>query len=274
MFLKLGQTYVVSLLVTDINNNRILDDTPITIIKNSQDFKYWNGMSWVDNEFHIIMNHIGNGVYSYNFTPDKIGVFTILSRSDEYNCSKIISLTAYNDDIVKYDWLVNTSYPIKFIGDGDSAKAKIIKLKDNTFWNGTEWVNDIFLIDMNSVEDFYLYNFTPDEISEYSITVFSEIDEIFFILNATDTADNIPPLFVGSNTLKSLDGSDSKVLDEQGSPIPNTQITIFNPTTKEVIAKTITNDVGAWNLMLKPGNYYFMFEKNGYISVGFERMVV
>jgi hypothetical protein len=116
MLIKLGQSYRVSLLVVDINNNRVSNDTPVVIIKDLQTGKYLNGIAWSDSQVDIMLSYIDNGVYSYLFTPDKIGLFQLDSKSITYGISKSEVLEVYKE---KY---ILTSY-----AKGLSSKTVAIK---------------------------------------------------------------------------------------------------------------------------------------------------
>jgi hypothetical protein len=143
------------------------------------------------------------------------------------------------------------------------------------FWNGLSWVLTDTTLSMPLLSgNVYSYSFSPDTESEYAITITSGEKELFYIIDATTTADDVAPVFIDNTTLRSLDGSDSTTVNDKGEKMPSVSVSVFNTSTKEVVAKTISNSSGEWNMMIKPGEYYFMFEKDGYISVGFERMVV
>jgi hypothetical protein len=86
--------------------------------------------------------------------------------------------------------------------------------------------------------------------------------------------DTSAPITVNSSNFLSNNGSDCIVLSDSNTPLTGVQVSAFDFNTKDLIARTVTNQSGQWTLLLKPGQYYFLFEKKGYASVGFERMVM
>lgn len=278
MFLKLKDSYTVSLLVTDVNNTRITDDSPHVIIKNVSKNTYWNGIQWVSEEFRIYMEHIINGVYQYTFVPDQADIYEVTAHSDTYNISKVETLEVYSEDLISCDWSVGIDFTIKypFLHDGKLLpRVKICKDKDKTFWNGSEWNNIEIYNEMLAVDsELVTYNFIPNEESKYYITIIEDDKDLLMVLSAVSESENISPIVVNNNTIKSLDGTDSKVTTDTHSPLPGVKIRVFDITNKELKGQTATDMNGEWSLILKPGKYYFTFEKDGYIPIGLQRVVM
>jgi len=277
MFIKVNQPYTATLLVMDINNNRVLNDTPVIIIKNTQSNMYFNGIAWQSSVAQLVMPHIANGVYSKQVTFDESGVYRVTAKSDAYSIEKVETVEVYDANLMRYSWLVGSTFLVKYEGDTSTeiVQVRIQRNVDAMFWNGLSWVLTDTTLSMPLLSgNVYSYSFSPDTESEYAITITSGEKELFYIIDATTTADDVAPVFIDNTTLRSLDGSDSTTVNDKGEKMPSVSVSVFNTSTKEVVAKTISNSSGEWNMMIKPGEYYFMFEKDGYISVGFERMVV
>jgi hypothetical protein len=263
--------------VTDINNNRILNDTPVVIIQNTQNNMYFNGITWQSSIAQLVMPHIADGVYSKSITFEESGVYRATIRSDTYSIEKIETIDVYDSNLIRYSWLLNSNFTVKYVGitDNDIVNVRIKRDIDAMNWSGTEWISTETLLSMSLLSDnVYTYTFLPDVESQYSITITSGENELFYIISVTATGSDIAPAFIDHATFYSVDGTDSTTVDENNNKMPNVIITAFNPTTKAVVAKTLSNSLGEWNMMLTPGEYYFMFEKEGYMSVGFERTVL
>lgn len=275
MFVRLGQPYVASLLVTDINGNRILNDSPTVTVRDLQESKYWNGITWQTNPCSIIMAHINNGVYSYAFSLNKVGVFNLVCNSAVYHISKSETLEIFDDSLSIYTWPVNVPFDMTYTASASGlVNLRIVKDKDATYWNGTIWTNDYTNLYMTALYDnVYKYTFIPDENSEYSITIYTDTDEVFYVIKATDDADYMAPIIVNNTTLRASDGSDTIIRNESGNPLSGTKVSVYDPMTKELIATSVSSAYGTWSVTVKPGLYYFMFEKPGYSTVGFERTV-
>jgi hypothetical protein len=276
MFVKINTTYSVSLLVKDINGNRITNDLPILTIKNVKNNTYFNGMIWQPSITNIIMEHIADGVYKYDFTPTEIGVYELTAESEIYNISKTESIEVYDTDVAKYDWQVGTVFTIKYTKTSDEnvPTVRLIKDKSELYWNGVQWVTTISAVSMNEIDGgVCVLDFVPDEEGEYSVFIIGAT-EVFYIINATQTSDNTAPVLLNNYSFKYQDGTDSTIFDEKSVPLPGVQITCFDVNTKQVVAKTYSNNKGEWNMSIKPGRYFFMFEKDNYISVSFERSVM
>lgn len=278
MLIKLGQSYNISLLVTDTNSNRVSNDTPITIIKDIETNKYWNGISWSDTATNIMLSYIDNGVYLYTFNPDKIGTFQISTTSSMYGISKTESIEVYSGDIALYNWVVNNLFTISFADTNNigSAKVSIFDTNTNLYFDGVSlWGETPIQIPMFSLEqNIYTCGFTPVSVSLYLITITSGDIQQIYNLNVQSTGDNVQPIVVGSSNLFYNDGTDSVVLSENNLPLVGVQISAYDFSTKELVSRTVTNSDGNWSLVLKPSKYLFMFEKDGYTTVSFERTVM
>lgn len=276
MFIKLGNNHNISLLVTDINGTRITDDSPYTIIKKVGANTYWSGISWVDYEFEIFLDHVMDGVYQYIFTPDTADLYEIVTESDEYKISKTETIEVYADDFVSYKWMVGTEFLIKYPSANSEIipNVRICKEKDQKYWDGSGWVIVSTYIPMVIIEGgIATYSFIPDEEGRYYITISDGSDELLMSIDATLVADNIPPVIVTNMTMKSLDGTDSTLMTESSIPIAGVKISAYDPVTKQLISQTASDSSGWWSMILKPGKYYFVFEKDGYTPIGMQRTV-
>jgi len=278
MFVKINTDYSISLLVTDTNGNRITTDLPIVTIKDIQNNTYWNGMMWQSTIANIIMDHIANGVYRTTIVPSAVGVYDVIAESENYNIVKSETIEVYDDDIAKYDWKVNTPFTISFskVSEIDNPIVSICKESSQTYWNNTQWLIPKTDLPMSELDGgVFIYEFTPDEEGEYVVLVNSQNgQEIVYIVNATTVADNILPVAINNYNFKSQDGSDSTLVDDYQIGINTVSINCFDVVTKQVVCKTMSNIKGEWNMLIKPGKYFFVFSKDGYVSVSFERSVM
>jgi hypothetical protein len=277
MFVKIGLPYTATLLVMDINNNRVLNDTPVVIIKNTQNNTYFNGMTWQPTMAQIVMPHIANGVYSRQVIFDESGVYKVTTKSDAYSIEKNEMVEVYDTNLMRYSWLLGSYFTIKYecASGTETVQVRISRDLDAMYWDGTSWTTSVTLLTMPLLEsNVYTYTFLPDTESDYSITITSGDNELFYILNVTTNGDDVSPVFVDHETFRSTDGTDSTTKDEAGNPMANVSVSVFDSVTKEIVGKTMSNTAGEWNMMIKPGQYYFIFEKEGYMSVSFERTVV
>ncbi|MCX8074092.1 MAG: carboxypeptidase-like regulatory domain-containing protein [Clostridia bacterium] len=278
MFVKVNTEYLISLLVVDSNGNRIINDLPVVIIKNLQNNSYWNGMFWQPTISEIILNHISDGVYKTEFTPDAVGLYEITTKSDLYGINKVEILEVYDTNIVQYNWKIGIPFTAKYtnIGGSDTPLITICDTKNNLYWNESKWVSNPTNIEMvSNGGDVYSYDFTPTHEAEYSIFMRSTDNaEIFYILSVSEEAEAIQPIIINNSVFKNQDGTDSTILDERNNPINGAKITCYNVLTKEVEARCVSNIKGEWSMAIKPGKYMFVFEKEGYMSVTFERSVM
>lgn len=77
------QPISIDLLVEDSRGKIVTSDFPYVTIK--YEHKYFNGITFVDSSCKLSMSHIGNGIYTYVFTPQKQGIYTIIAKSDDYS---------------------------------------------------------------------------------------------------------------------------------------------------------------------------------------------
>jgi hypothetical protein len=277
MFLKIGQPYTATLLVKDINGNRVLNDTPVIVLQDTQRNLYFNGMMWQTIRTELVMPHIDNGVYSRQFMFSESGVYKATISSTIYSIIKTETIEIYDTNLMRYSWMINNSFLIKYVGQtaNETVQVKISRDVDAMYWNGTDWIDTETLLSMSLLSDtLYSYSFVPTIESEYSITVTSGDNEIFYIVTASTSSDNIAPVYIDSKTFRAPDGTTSTLLDENGLALYDVQISVFNMSTKEIVGKAMSNSTGDWNILIKPGTYYFMFEKDGYMSISMERTVM
>jgi hypothetical protein len=165
MLMQLGKSYTTSLTVIDTDNNRVSLDTPVIIIKDTQTKKFWNGFMWSDSEFFLYLTYIDNGVYSYSFTPDKIGRYEILLKSDNYGISRSEMLEVFSGEVATYPWTVGTQFTIKHV-DIDkvgSATVSIKRVSDNLYFDGQVWGTVEIVNNMGYLDGgVYSYLFTPE----------------------------------------------------------------------------------------------------------------
>jgi hypothetical protein len=260
----------------DMNNVRITTDSPYTIIKKVGDNTYWNGITWSSSEFQIYLEPVINGVYQYIFTPDTADLYEIVTKSDEYLVSKTETVEVYSEDFAVYPWMVNTEFMIKYPLTDITVipKVKICKEKSQTYWDGSSWSTQQTFLSMNLIDgSIATFPFIPNEEDKYYVTISDGANELLMMVQASTLADNIPPVIVTNSSMKSVDGSDCTIMTEMNSPLPSVKISVYDDVTKNLVAQTASDVTGAWSLILKPGKYYFLFEKEGYISIGFQRVV-
>lgn len=274
MFLKLGSTYYATLTVTDSNENMIDNDTPTMTVYDLNNNLYYNGLSWAAGLTELVMTGIGSGIYQSQFVCDKVGSFRVTLNSRNYGITKTESIEVYNTDVAEYQWQTGVLYNINYDSlSSDVPVCSISRDSDGKYLSSNEWVNEYTEQNMVKVNESYKFSFTPPNDDSYGITVKCGESQFYYILKSMSVAENIAPVLVTNQTLKSLDGSQSDVVDHKGIPISGVTVTAFNIQSKEVVGKAVTNSSGEWSMLLKPGTWQFLFEKQGHISVGFERMV-
>jgi hypothetical protein len=276
MFLQLGETYTPSIRITDSLGLPITTDNPIATIKNTQTNEYWNGFMWQNSVFNILLIHTAGGVYTARFTPDKTGVFQAICKSNQYSKTSTEIIEVLDSSIPTYSWPVNTSFDINFICNDTDLRAEAIITNDgnNTFWNGISWESVKSSVQLNKItEGAFTYSFIPDVAGKYSISVESESNKSFYIVEASDSGESIAPVIVNNHSLLTADGSDTTIITKNGLPLVGVQVSAFKSDTKELVINTVSDESGGWNLVLPPGSYFFIFEKSGYVSVGFEKAV-
>ena len=274
MFLKVNSTYYASITITDVNNNPVDNDAPTMTVYDVKNNLYYNGLSWSAGITELVLTGVGNGVYQSQFVADKTGTFKISIVSRNYNIAETEVLEVYDTDVATYQWQTGTLYAIDYNCTGDSSPTCVIlRGEDHQYYADGNWQDDLKENSMSLVNGAHKFSFTPDIDGEYGITIKCENSEFYYVLQASSVAANIAPVLVSNQTLRSLDGTDSMVLDAKGVPLSGVSVTVFDPASKEIVGKTTTNYSGEWSLLLKPGKWHFLFEKQGYISVGFERTV-
>lgn len=161
----------------------------------------------------------------------------------------------------------------------DIVRVKIQDISTNKYFNGMFWIEqESELIVPHDNNGTYKVTFNPDFCSAFKLNIYSEKH------NAADTQllqvysggiipDGVTPVKIGSSNFKSQDGTDTTILDIHEKPLVGVKISCFNKETKEIVAVSQTNDLGEWEMIIPEGYYFFMFEKEGYLSVSFERTV-
>jgi hypothetical protein len=274
MFLKVNSTYYASIRVTDVNGNPVDNDTPTMTVYDMKENLYYNGLSWSQGITELVLAGVGNGIYQSQFIAEKTGTFKISITSRNYDISVIDMLEVYDGNIATYQWQTGTLYTVEYNCTEHSAPTcTILRGEDHQYYVDGAWQGTMQENTMSYVNGTHKFSFVPDIDGEYGITVKCGDSEFYYVLQASSIAENIAPILVSNQTLKSLDGTDSCLLDAKGVPLSGVSVTVYNPASKEVAGKTTTNYAGEWSMLLKPGKWHFLFEKQGYISVGFERMV-
>ena len=277
MFLKLGQTYYASLKVADHNGRPVNDDIPMMTVQDKQTKEYYNGVEWQKQQIGVAMICVGDGAYTSQFTPDRVGEFTVLVESARYGNSNTESVEVYDAVQAQHLWQKGVNYNVEYSDPANQAKAVFCTIADERtgeYWTGYTWQREEAVLTMTHIGNGkFSYAFAPKEIGDYLICITCDKTQYQYLLQVVESAENIPPVIVTNRTLLSLDGSDSTVIADNEFPIAGADIKVYDPATKEIVARTQTNTDGEWQLMLKPGVWQFLFEKDGYISVAFERTV-
>ena len=274
MFLKVNSTYYASIMITDVNNNPVDNDAPTMTVYDVKNNLYYNGLSWSAGITELVLAGVGGGIYQSQFIADKAGTFKISIVSRNYNISKTEMLEVYDADVATYQWQTGTLYTIEYnCAEHLSPICIITRGENHQYYFDGGWQNDLKENSMSLVNSAYKFSFIPDIDGDYGITIKCGDSEFYYVLQASSVAANITPVLVSNQTLRSLDGTDTTVLDAKGVPLSNVSVTAFDPSSKEVVGKTTTNHSGEWSLLLKPGKWHFLFEKQGYISFAFERVV-
>lgn len=276
MFMKLGSSYTISILVQSINGERITNDSPYSVIKDMKTNRYWNGLVWSEFESRIYMDHIMNGIYQTVFTPDAVGVYEISTKSETYQISKMETLEVYDTAFASHQWLMGTEFLIKYPTSSITSvpTAKIYKESAKLYWSGTDWTATPATVQLQRIEGgVATYSILLDTKDSYCISINEDGKETLLIVTATDVADNIAPIVVSHATMKSTDGTNCVIVTETQSPLSGVKISAYN-SLKEIVAQTVSNQDGEWSIVLKPGQYTFSFEKDGYINITMQRTVI
>lgn len=274
MFVKVNTTSTLSLMVTDINGDRVINDNPVAIIKDKINNKFFNGLFWIDSPCEVIMQHVSNGVYSVKFTPDVISVFDIELKSESYSISRYENIESYNEDAMTYEWTVNSEFLINCNSSSENVEVEILRNFDKTYYNGADWVVGKTTVQMSKLQDdVFVFAFTPNLESKYVITILGDSPQIF-VIDVKETSKSIAPLLISNKNLKSQDGTDCTILSQNGTPISGVKISCYDYNTKDIECCTQTGINGEWSMMIRPGKYIFIFDKIGYSSVSLERQVL
>lgn len=277
MFLKLGNTYYAELDVVDSTGRKVDDDLPLMTVQDIDTKEYYNGVVWQKAQIALALMPAGNGVYYNEFVPDREGNIKVTLESTKYNCSKIEQIEVYEEVNDKHNWQCGRKYIIEYSVprkvDG-ALYCNIANESTGEYWDGYKWNTNVISLPLSPISGGkYGYSFTPKEVGAYCITVVCGDKQYHYILNVVETAKNIAPVIVSNNSLLSLDGSDSTVIADNGVPVDKAEVIVYDPDTKEVVAKTSTNQAGEWQLLLEPGVWFFTFQRDGYVSISFERTV-
>lgn len=124
-------------------------------------------------------------------------------------------------------------------------------------------------------DDLFFFYFLPTIESTYRVTIKEDSGyELTYIIDVKDDVDsNASPVIVNNKTLVSYDGTDTTVVNSSGTPIAGAKVKAFDVSTKKLECETQTNQLGEWSMCIKPGKYFFSFEKDNYVSISFERSV-
>lgn len=280
MFVKLGDSFIISLVVEDVNGNRVSDDNPTVVFYNTVTKQYWNGLAWQSARFVMYMEYQDNGVYMTSFTPDRVGSFTAAASSSVYTAAQTLKVDVYDESIAKYDWqtgLAFTASHTRTNGLPTTTPPTIIvnRVFDNTFLDGdAAWSNAPIALNMVHIgANVFTFTFIPDVSSEYMLTIADGSDDSLFAINASVAGSDVLPIIVSSDTLLNNDSSNTAVVSNSGLPLQGATVKLYNLVTKELVASATTDVTGSWSVLVRPGRYYFMFEKDSYEAVGFERTV-
>ena len=275
MFLKLGQTYYASLQVHDHNGTPVNDDIPMMTVQDKQTKEYYNGVLWQKQPISIAMMCVGGGSYTGQFTPNKAGEFTVTAESGRYGMSSVESVEVYDTVQATHSWQKGIKYSVEYSAKQvTEVSCEIISNDTGEYWTGLTWQAGEIAVPMTHVgNNKFSYTFVPQSTGEYLIRILCDGSQYQYMLNVVESAENIPPVIVTNQTLLSLDGSDSTVIAGNGFPLSGADVKVYDIATGEVAARTQTNSDGEWQLVLKPGVWQFLFEKDGYVSVSFERTV-
>lgn len=279
MIKKVGDTLSMTLAVTS-SGTPVTTDTPYVRIQDMATKKYYNGLSWQDTPFNLYMSHVSNGVYAYRWLLLTDGAFELIATSTTYGSTATVDVNVYSETESTYPWIITEPYVAQF-ASGASATNAVISIQNSSgyYWDGSNFINAETFNDMSkaSAEDvIFIYSMTFPVIGEYVIyckNTASFADSLLFRLNVLESEEDIIPVTVSSATLVSSDGTDSTVVDGDGSDLSGATVEAYSSTTKQLISSVTTASDGSWEMLLKPGRYIFRFLKEGYQAQGFEREV-
>lgn len=176
-----------------------------------------------------------------------------------------------------------STYDINIVITDDANKAvmddvvlvTIYDTRNKLYFNGLLWTETECQISMQHVfNGVYTFSFTPDLESIFEVKVRSENYPFGYVQTIRSMKElGSIPIRISNETFKNQDGTDSLIVDKQGKPLSGVKISCFDMLTKELVGISQTDSNGEWNMMIPAGKYFFTFEKDGYISVSFERSV-
>ena len=144
------------------------------------------------------------------------------------------------------------------------------------YFNGLMWCNDMCEIyvprDKSGV---YAYTMVFDECSIYNLEIGCEElkrkkRETVEVVNPHSSDSHVK---ISSKTIRGYDGGDTRVCDIGRNGICGVLVKCVEKDTKKMVFSTQTNEHGEWSMIVKPGIYMFVFEKDGYNSIVLERQV-
>lgn len=161
--------------------------------------------------------------------------------------------------------------------DDGNVVVSIRRKSDGMFFNGIKWSEDECEISVaHSNNGKYTYVFTPDKEGVYIIRkrainyTYAESEIIQVFDNITDD-DSI--VKITNKNFLANDNTDTTIVDIDGVPMEGVSISCINPETKEVEYVTQSDKNGCWEMIIRKGTYFFMFEMDGYVTTSFERTV-
>lgn len=167
----------------------------------------------------------------------------------------------------------------------DIVVATIEDKSNNKFFNGLFWVDGECGLMIPHVGDgVYSIYFIPEQASVYEIKIqsraysISRHETIQGVTNLEEEdIDNdmsyTPITKITSSNFKNQDGTDTRIVDINNNPVSGVKVTCYDANTKEVVAVSQSDINGDWEMIIKHGTYFFTFEKDGFITVSFERTV-
>jgi hypothetical protein len=87
-----GQTFTFKFLVLNQAGERVIGAHPTIQIIDDVTGEFWTGNAWLAVATAINMSEFGDGLYTYNFIPDRSGTFTIHCDEGTYNLHDSYSL--------------------------------------------------------------------------------------------------------------------------------------------------------------------------------------
>ncbi|MEG0728132.1 MAG: hypothetical protein RR420_00780 [Anaerovoracaceae bacterium] len=281
MHIQTNQIFNVTLSITGSGGEPVID-TPVCTIMDTQTGKYFNGIEWTTTLSSISMAHTGGGLYVFNFTPVYEGTFFIRASASA-NLGNLPCTELYlfvHDKIQDYKWKIGTSYtvtqvkrtPIEIV----TCMVKKELLGVTTWFDGTTFISSQIPIVLSMTEK-------QNSIVELAVPILDEgkysivtrpnnmYSETYNVVGS-NVAD-IQPIIISNTSFSNQDGTDSTILDDKRNPIKDIYIRAYDMATTTLVSEAYTNANGAWSLALRPAKYMFIFEKEGYASVSFERTV-